>query len=85
MTADKGCAECTDWGNGNCTSGCYPIARDDPFQRGARVVHELDGGYLVIPIGDEYDEDEAHNARHPWWFAGCADCDERADRREADQ
>lgn len=28
---------------------------------------------------DEYDDvDEAHDALHPWMFAGCDDCAERA-------
>jgi hypothetical protein len=67
-----------------------PEWEENPFRTGARVeVHPLgDWGYLVSLADDEddgYDEDEVHNARHPWWFAGCADCDERADRREAEQ
>jgi len=32
MTDDKGCAECTDWGNGKCTEGCRPDREVKPVK-----------------------------------------------------
>jgi hypothetical protein len=31
---------------------------------------------------DDYDEDDEHDRFHPWMFAGCEECSERADRLE---
>ena len=69
----NGCQTCGGFGGHH-----DPIAHDAEPDRcdncGQRV--DVCGGCI-----EDFDDD-AHDALHPWYFAGCGDCEERADRRE---